>query len=41
VVVTVGIQRTAWESLAGDNVTEFYVSNYLFEFGSRHWHFSL
>jgi len=37
---TVEIQRTAWASLIGDNIKNFYVRNYLFEFGSRHWQYS-
>ena len=37
VEVTVEIQRKAWASLTGDSVTDCYVRNYLFEFGSRPW----
>jgi hypothetical protein len=41
VQVTVELQRTALSILTGDNVTDFYVRNYLFEFGSGHWNSSL
>jgi len=41
VEVTVEIQRTAGEIMADDNVTDFSVRNYLFEFGSGHWQSSL
>jgi hypothetical protein len=33
----VEVQRKACVRLTGENVTDFYVRNYLFQFGSGHW----